>query len=113
MSDCLQNCLCLPLLLTNTRVDSDAWEVALAQEAIELGGADGALHKNNDLVVVQLIEDVVETTILLSLAELDVVLLKTMKRELGLVIDEDFEGLDVAISTALTRRQRTKNARFA
>jgi len=39
------------------------------------------------------VECVVEFAVLLSLFESNVVLLKTVERELRLVIDEDFKGL--------------------
>ncbi len=82
---------CVPLLLTDTRVHGDTWEVALAQKAIKLRSTHSALDEDDDLVVVELIEDVVETTVLLRLAELDVVLLQTVEGELGLVIDVDLQ----------------------
>jgi hypothetical protein len=68
-------------------------EVTLAQKPVELGGTDGALDEDDDLVVHQLIEQVVETSVLLGLGEADVVLLKTVQCELGLVIDVNLEGV--------------------
>jgi len=45
------------------------------------------------LIEVECVEKVVEFAVLLSLFESNVVLLKTVERELRLVIDEDFKGL--------------------
>ena len=120
----------LPLLLGKTRVDRDTGEVARHQELVELNGTchrldeDHDLHSVSmtrrrcartkaDLVELEGIKQLVELPVLANFLKLDVVLLETVERELGLVIDEDFEGLAIAISTALTRRQRTKNARSA
>lgn len=81
----------LPLLLTDTRVHGHRREVALAQKTIELRGTNCALDEDDDLVVVQLVKNVVETAILLLLAELDVELLQAVKSELGLVVNVDLK----------------------
>ncbi len=72
---------------------SDAWEAALSEQAVELGGTHSALYEYDGLIVLQLIEQVVETTILLTLAKLNVVLLETVKCELLLIINVDLEGI--------------------
>lgn len=46
-----------------------------------------------NLVEFELVEQVVELAVFGGLLELDVVLLQTMKGELGLVIDVDFQRL--------------------
>lgn len=81
----------LPLLLADTGVDSDTGEVALAQELVELVGTLGALNEDDDLVELQVVQQVVQLAVLLLLAELDVVLLETVKGELGVVIHIDLE----------------------
>lgn len=68
----------VPLLLTDARVDSNAGEVTLAQQLIELSRTKSALDEDDDLVELEVIEQVVELPILLSLRELDVVLLKAV-----------------------------------
>lgn len=68
-------------------------EVALAQKLVEFSCAEGALDEDDDLVELQLVKEIVELAVLLALADLDVVLLKTVKSELVLVVDEDFEGV--------------------
>ena len=45
----------LPLLLAHTGVDGDTGEVALAQQFIQLIGADSALDENDDLVELEAI----------------------------------------------------------
>lgn len=81
----------LPLFLAHTRVDSDTGEVALAQKLIKLGGTESALDKDDDLVELELVEQVVELAVLLALTDLEVVLLETVKSELGLVVNVDLE----------------------
>lgn len=81
----------LPLLLADTRVDSDTGEVALAQQLVQLVSTQGALDEDNDLVELQVIKKLVQLAVLLVLAELDVVLLETVQGELGVVIDVDLE----------------------
>jgi hypothetical protein len=83
----------IPLLLRDTRVDGDTGEVALAQKLVELSGTESALDEDDDLVELQLVEEVVELTVLLSLTKLDVVLLETVESELGLVINVDLQGV--------------------
>lgn len=77
----------LPLLLANTRVHSDGGEVAFAQQLVELSGTYGALDEDNDLVELKLVEELVQLAVLLLLFKLDVVLLKTVQGELGVLID--------------------------
>ena len=79
----------LPLLLTDTRMHGHRREVAFAQKTVKLGGTDSALDEDDHLIVVKLIKDVVQSAILLLLAELDVVLLETVQGKLGLVVDVD------------------------
>jgi hypothetical protein len=83
----------LPLLLGDTRVHSNAGEVAFAEQLVQLGSSDSALHEDDDLIEFQGVEKVVELTILLGLLELDSVLLETVQSKLGLIIDVDLEGI--------------------
>lgn len=79
------------LLLTDTGVDSDGWEVALAKELVELSSTKSGLDEDDDLVELHLVEELVELAVLLLLIELDVVLLETVKGELGIIIDVDLK----------------------
>lgn len=81
----------LPFFLGHVGVDSNGWEVALAQEAIEFTGTERVLDENDDLVVAQFIEQIVEAAILLFLSELDVILLQSVQSKFRLVVDIDFE----------------------
>lgn len=77
--------------MTDTRVDSDTGEVALPQKLVQLVGTESALDKDNDLVELQIVEKVTEFAVLLLFAQLDVILLKTMKCELSVVVDVHLE----------------------
>lgn len=70
---------------------SDGWEVAFAKKSVELGGTSSVAHEDDDLVEFEGVEQLVELAVLLRLAKLDVVLLKTMQGELGLVVNVDLE----------------------
>jgi hypothetical protein len=81
------------LLLADTGVHSDGGEVALAEELVELSAAEGRLDKDDDLVVFQLVKKVVEFAVLLGLSKLDIVLLKTVKSELRLLLLDVLAGV--------------------
>jgi hypothetical protein len=68
----------LPFLLTNTRMDGNGWEVALAQQLIQFCSPDGALNEDDDLVECHLIKQLIELSVLLLLIQLDVELLETV-----------------------------------
>lgn len=76
-----------PLFLADTRVNCDRWEVTLAEELVELSGAQGALNKDDDLVKLHIVKKLIELAVLLLLIKLDVVLLKTVQGKLGVVIN--------------------------
>lgn len=69
-----------PFLLSEMPINTDRGEVALLEEAIELLRTAAALDEDDDLVVGQLIEKVVEASVLLLLLAADVELLETVKR---------------------------------
>ena len=71
----------------------DAGKVALAKELVQLSGSECALHKDDDLVELEVVEQVIQLPVLLTLAQLDVILLQAMKGELGLVIDVDLKRI--------------------
>lgn len=83
----------LPLFLTDTRVHSDTREVALPKQLVELGRTLGALDEDDHLVELKVVEQVVQLAVLLLLVQLDVVLLQTVKGELGIVINVDLERI--------------------
>lgn len=68
-------------------MDSNRGEVALSEQLVKLGSTDGALDEDDDLVELQIIKQLVELAVLLLLLQLDVVLLETVKSELGVFID--------------------------
>lgn len=69
------------------------WKVALAEQLVQLGGSKCALDKNDHLVKLQAIQQLVKLSVLFRLAELDVVLLKTVQGELGFIIYVDLEWI--------------------
>lgn len=79
------------LILSHLRMNADGGEVALDQELVELVGAAHGLDENADLVELESIQQIVELAVLALLVQVDVVLLQTVKGELGLVVDVDLE----------------------
>ena len=74
-------------------MDRDTWKVAFAQQLVQFGRAEGALHEDDYLVEFECVEEVVKLSILLSFTEFDVVLLESVKRELRLIVDVDFQRI--------------------
>lgn len=58
--------LCLPFLLADTGMDCNGWEVALAEQLVELGGAKSTLDEDNDLIELELVEKVIKLAVLLA-----------------------------------------------
>lgn len=81
----------LPLLLAHPGVHSNTGEVALAEQLVELVGTESALDKDNNLIELQAIEKLVELAVLLRFTQLDVVLLETVQRQLGVIVHVDLE----------------------
>lgn len=81
----------LPLLLADTRMYSNAGEVALAKDLVQLGGPKSTLNENDDLIELKCIEEIVQLSILLPFAKLDEILLKTVQCKFGLIIHIDLE----------------------
>lgn len=77
----------IPLLLADTRVNRDGGEVALAKQLVQLSGAESALDEDNDLVELKLIQQLVQLPVLLLLLKGNVVLLKTVEGQFGILID--------------------------
>ena len=73
--------------MANTRVHGDTGEIALAQQLVQLVGTKSALHKDDDLVELEVVQELVQLTVLLLLAELDIVLLQTVESELGIIVN--------------------------
>ena len=79
--------------LLHTGVDADGWEVALGQESVKLVGTSNLGNENDNLVEFENIQQVVELAILLRFGKLDIVELKTVQSELGIIVDVDFHGI--------------------
>jgi hypothetical protein len=86
-------------------VNADRREVAFLQQRVELRGASDRLDKDTDLVELEIVEEVVELAVLVLFLELQEVLLQTVQRELGLVVDVDFEGLCGQLESGLRKPQ--------
>lgn len=68
-------------------MDRDGGEIAFAQKLVELGSTKRALDKDDDLVELELIQQLIKLAVLLTLLERDIVLLKTVEGELGVLVD--------------------------
>lgn len=75
------------LLLADAGVNGDRWEITLAKKLVQLCGAESALDKDDDLIELHLVKELIELPVLLLLIKLDVVLLETVQSELGVIID--------------------------
>ncbi len=64
----------IPLLLWHSWMDTDGRKVALHQQFIQLCSTAHTLHKDDNLIEVERIQQVIELPILLHLTQLDVVL---------------------------------------
>lgn len=79
------------LRLLHTTVNANGREVALNKQLVELLCAANTLHKDNDLVEIQRVKQINELAVLARLLELNVILLQTVKRKLGRLINVDLE----------------------
>lgn len=108
----------VPLVLGEARVDADRGEVAVLEKLVELRRSLDRLDEDADLrqtsrddpsaedshcrlkpeakthlVELERVKQLVQLPVLLLLLELDVVLLQTVQRQLGLVVDVDLQRL--------------------
>ncbi len=81
--------MCSPLFLADTRMNRNTWEVAFAKQFVQLRSSQSALDEDDDLIEFECIQQFVELPVLLCLAELDIILLKAVESEFGLVINVD------------------------
>jgi hypothetical protein len=72
-------------------VDGNGWEVALSKKLVELRAASSALDEDDDLIELQGIKQVIQLSVLLAFAKTNIVLLKTMKSQLGLIVNVDLK----------------------
>jgi len=100
----------LPLGLSQTGVDGDTGEVLLAKKLIQLDGAVNALHENDDLVELQAVKQLAENAVLVLLLDVGVELLQTVKSELGLIVDVDFQGVLHELFAGLLDLRRERGA---
>ncbi len=70
---------------------SNAGEVAFAEDLIQFGCSKSTLHEDDHLIEFKCIEEIVQLSVLLSFAELDEILLKSVQGKLGLIVDIDLE----------------------
>lgn len=68
-------------------MDRDGREVAFTKQLVELSCTNSTLDEDDDLVELKLVEKLVELTVLLAFLKLEVVLLQTVKRQLGVLVD--------------------------
>jgi hypothetical protein len=77
----------VPLWLWHVRVNGDSWETALLQVLTEGISSVTTAHEDDDLVELDTIEKAGQLLNLPLLIDFNVVLLKTVEHELGLVVD--------------------------
>jgi len=82
-----------PLLLAQTSMNTNGWEIALLQQLVELPRAAYGLHENHQLVKLQGIEQVHKLSVLLLLLQRYVVLLQPVKCKLAAIVNVYFERL--------------------
>ena len=83
----------IPFLLAHAGVDCNGWEVALAEELVELSGTHGTLDEDDDLVELEVVQELIQLAVLLLLLQLDVVLLETVESELGVLVNVVLRGV--------------------
>ena len=83
----------VPLFLAHTGMHSNAREIALPEQLVQFCSPNGALYENDDLIKLQRIKQITELPILFPFAQFDVVLLKTVKCKLGLIINVNLERI--------------------
>lgn len=112
MAEQMRRSKLLPLLLAHAGVDRDTREIALAQQLIELIGTESTLDKNDNLVELEAIQELVQLAVLLRFAELDIVLLQTVQSELGVVVNVNLERVShelLANRADLLRKRGTEH----
>lgn len=83
----------IPLLLADTRVNCRAGEIAFSQKLVKLVASQCRSHKDDDLVELERIQEIVQLAVLLTFIELDVELLETMQSQLLFVVNVDFQRI--------------------
>jgi len=81
-----------PILLGKTTVNAHGGEILLNQKTIQLLASPRAVHKYDNLIEFQGIQEIIQLAVLLIFGELDVVLLQTVESQFT-VIDVDFNGI--------------------
>ena len=71
----------------------DTWKVAIDEDIVQLGTPDCAPYEDDDLVEGECVEEIVQLSILFRFAKLDVILIQTVKSQLGLIINEQFRWI--------------------
>lgn len=81
----------LPFLLLELSVNRNGWEIFLSQDLIQLNSILNLSHKDNDLIEHERVQEVSESSDLLVVLQLHVVLLKSVKSKFALVVNENLE----------------------
>lgn len=79
------------LLLLQTGVDSNGWEVTSTQQLVQLNSSLGRSDEDDDLVELQGVQQVSQLLVLLGLLQFEVVLLQTVQGQLGLIVDVNLQ----------------------
>lgn len=74
-------------------MDTNRWEATLVEHTVQHLCSLTRTHKDNHLIELEVINEIMKLMILLFLSKLDVVLLKSMESELRLIINNDLEWI--------------------
>ena len=79
----------LPLFIRDLTMDCLGWNGALIEHLYKFFGVGNRAHKNNDLVELQLVNKVHKFGDLLAVLNVHIVLFKTVKSKLALILDQN------------------------
>ncbi len=69
-------------------MNCNTWEVAVDKDIVQLGTSNCAPYEDDDLVKGECVEKIVQLSVFLRLAKLDVILVQTVKGQLGFIVNE-------------------------
>lgn len=72
-------------------MDGNTGEVALPEKLVQLVGSLRTLDEDDNLVELKIVQKFVQLPVLLRLAQLNIVLLEAVQRQLGVIVDVNLE----------------------
>mmetsp|Transcript_22654 Transcript_22654/g.34554 ORF Transcript_22654/g.34554 Transcript_22654/m.34554 type:complete len:223 (-) Transcript_22654:407-1075(-) len=74
-------------------MNADRWEVTLGQQSVQLICTGNLGYKDDNLVKLKGIQQIVQFAVLLGLGEFDVIQVQSVKSQFGVIIDVNFHGV--------------------